>query len=181
MNQKELQNMEELKYPIGRFENQATISLELWNDYVETLRNFPGLLKQEAEGLSEQILNTPYRPDGWTIRQVVHHCADSHINCLMRLKLALTEENPTIKPYLEDKWAKLPDSNLDLNPSMLILEGVHQKIVCVIESLNEEDLKRTYIHPEHGKTFTILELIALYAWHCKHHLAHVQLVTKANK
>jgi len=129
--------------------------------------------------LSEVQLDTAYRPGGWTVRQVVHHCADSHMNSFIRFKLALTEENPTIKPYHEDKWAEMADAkNLPIEPSLKILEGLHDRWAILIKSLSDQDLQKTFYHPANQKTITLATTIALYAWHSRHHLEHVKLVNE---
>jgi len=166
--------LDQLKYPIGKFSLPDTISKELVNQWISTIATFPSELTKEVELLSEEQLNTPYRPEGWTVRQVVHHCADSHMNSLIRLKLALTEDKPTIKPYFEERWAELPDSkNMSILPSLKMLEGIHERWTTLLRSLDEGQLNREFIHPEHGKTFRVIENIGLYAWHCNHHLAHI--------
>ncbi|HWS60267.1 MAG TPA: putative metal-dependent hydrolase, partial [Flavobacterium sp.] len=131
---------------------------------------------------TEEQLNTQYRLEGWTIRQVVHHCADSHMNSLTRLKLALTEDKPTIKPYREELWAELPDSkNLPLESSLKMLEGIHYRWSILLNNLTKEHRERTFIHPNKGKEFRIDENIGLYAWHCNHHLAHIIETKKRNQ
>ena len=134
----------------------------------------------EVGHLSDEQLNTPYRPEGWTIRQVVHHCADSHMNALIRFKLALTEDTPTVKPYLEDRWSELPDSkSTRIDSSIKILEGVHERLSLLLKSLTQSDLEREFIHPEHGRKILVKENIGLYAWHCDHHLAHITTLKKS--
>ena len=123
--------------------------------------------------MSEQQLLTPYRDGGWTIAQVVHHLADSHLNSYIRFKLALTEDNPTIKPYDEAAWAMLADSRMPIDSSLQLLESVHARWVTLLRSMKEADFARTYVHPEHGKTFTLWGVLGMYAWHGRHHTAHV--------
>lgn len=131
--------------------------------------------------LSDAQLDTPYRPEGWTIRQVVHHCADSHMNAIIRLKLALTEEKPVIKPYFEDRWAELVDGkSLPIEPSLKILEGVHKRWVLLLENLTASQFQRTFVHPELGTEFSLAVATANYAWHCEHHLAHITNVQTRN-
>lgn len=125
-------------------------------------------------------LDTPYRPDGWTVRQLVHHVADSHINAYVRTKLALTEENPIIKPYEEGDWANLADSRLDVAPSLVILRSLHLRWVTVLESLTEGDLQRTYFHPGSQKKITLSELAGTYAWHGEHHYQHAYRLASRN-
>jgi DinB superfamily len=167
------EELEKLKYPIGHFDGQKPVTLELLAQYIATIACFPQRLEAETAHLSDEQLDTPYRPEGWTIRQVVHHCADSHINALMRIKVALTEENPTIKPYDEAACAELADYKLPVNSSLLLLKSVHERWVVLLKSLSPTDLKRTFVHPEHGATFVIDTNTGLYAWHCDHHLAHI--------
>ena len=144
--------------------------------WIQTISNFPKLLNELTQNLSTEQKNQTYREGGWTIKQVVHHCADSHMNSLVRFKLALTEDSPTIRPYFEDRWAELIDGKEDdLSDSLLLLTALHAKWTRLLNDLSEEDLNRNYIHPEHGKSISLLEAIGLYAWHCEHHLAHVKL------
>ncbi len=166
--------LEKLKYPIGEHVYKAIATKQELQDAIAVLQHFPTWIERRIENLDAQQLATPYRPDGWTITQVVHHCADSHINCLMRLKLALTENCPTIKPYDESAWAMQPDYDLPLNNSTTILHGVHRKLVAIFSSLTDADWQKTYVHPQHNnKTFNVVELLMLYSWHCKHHFAHI--------
>jgi len=167
-------NLEELKYPIGKFKTPDTITSEILTKYISDIESFPQKLRAEVENLTDEQLDTPYRPDGWTIRQVVNHCADSHMNGLIRHKLLLTENKPIIKPYMEDRWAELADSKtMPIASALQIVDGVHKRWTVLLKSIRGSDLKRTYIHPEHGKEFQLEESIALYAWHCNHHFAHI--------
>lgn len=168
------QDFDNLRFPIGPFVKPATLNAEVINDFIRDIQTFPERLRIEVENLSDEQLDTPYRPEGWTIRQVVHHCADSHMNSLIRFKLALTEDAPVIKPYFEDRWAALPDSkNLPPEPSLQLLSGLHARWVVLLKSLGPADMEKVYIHPEQGKEFRLDEAIAIYAWHCNHHLAHI--------
>lgn len=174
-------NIEQLKYPIGKFAKPSTITADHLAIWISDIASFPERLTQEVHRLSDDQLDTPYRPDGWTLRQVVHHCADSHMNSLMRLKLALTEDQPTIKPYHEDRWAQLPDSKtLPVLSALKMLDGIHEKWTFLLKNLTIEDFGRTIIHPEHGRTMRIDDMVALYAWHCNHHLAHIVETKKSN-
>lgn len=168
-------NLEKLKYPIGTYapeKNPSQQQLKIWLDDLET---FPASVEKLVDALDNEMLNWRYRPDGWTIKQVVHHCADSHMNSIIRFKLALTEDKPTIRPYFEDRWALLPDSQEnDLTPSLQILKAVHFKLVLLLKTLTNEQLQREFIHPEHGKIFNVAETIGNYAWHSNHHLAHIK-------
>jgi len=125
--------------------------------------------------MSESQLDTPYRPGGWTIKQVIHHIADSHMNAYSRFKMALTEDNPTIKPYDESAWAKLADASLAIDSSMAIIKAVHFKWAVILESMTDEDFQKTYFHPEKKRSQTLAEVTLMYTWHSKHHLAHVHL------
>jgi hypothetical protein len=176
---KEAQEIEKLKYPIGKFRMPKDLSPEFLASCIRVINEFPSKLKLETEELTEDQLDTPYRPGGWTIRQVVHHCADSHMNSLIRFKLALTEDTPTIKPYDENLWAELADcKNYPILSSLLILEGVHARWGGLFDSFLELDLNRTFIHPEQGKEMSLAQTMALYAWHCAHHLAHITELKK---
>ena len=170
--------LDKLKYPIGNFEKPTTKNIEESKDLVLDWKNdidfFPMRLKKVLFDLNEEELNWKYRPQGWTIKEVAHHYSDSHTNALIRFKLTLTEEEPTIKPYLESKWAELQDMSLPVEVSISILEGIHQKLNIIIESLSESDLERRFFHPKHQVYFTLFELVATYAWHSNHHLAHIK-------
>lgn len=166
-------NIETLKYPIGKFSKPLNITKVLLTEWIETIATLPNHLSHEVKNLTDEQLDTPYRPEGWTIRQVVHHLADSHMNAFIRFKLALTEEEPIVKPYIEGKWAELPDSTIPIEFSLQILNGVHARWTALLKSLSNTDLTKTFIHPEHGKTFRLDEIIGSYAWHCNHHLAHI--------
>ncbi|OIQ28163.1 MAG: metal-dependent hydrolase [Bacteroidetes bacterium MedPE-SWsnd-G2] len=166
--------LEHLKFPIGPFSPLKTITSEDLENYISTLERFPSNLKTLVSELTTEQLNYNYRPNGWNIKQVVHHCADSHTNCLIRFKLTLTEENVTIKPYMEDRWANLIDGTDDtIIYSLKIIEGTHYRLTKLLRSLNEEQRALTYIHPEYNKQVRLDEAIANYAWHCNHHYAHI--------
>jgi DinB superfamily len=168
-------NLETLKFPIGKFIKPEIISNNDVLTWIEIIDLFPEKLKKATINLSKQELNYKYRPDGWSIKQVVHHCADSHMNSFMRFKLALTEQNPIIKPYNEAAWAKLNDGNsYDIFPSLQIIEGLHKRWVLLLLNLKKEKLTRQFTNPESHKTYTLEQAIGLYAWHCNHHLAHVK-------
>lgn len=168
------------KYPIGRFQKPAVITQTQIAEWIATISAFPETLFKEVVLLSDAQLDTPYREGGWTIRQVVHHCADSHMNAFCRFKLALTEHGPVIKPYFEDRWAELPDSKtMSIDASLSILEGLHFRFTVLMESQGAEQLRRFFIHPEHGKQITLEEMIGMYAWHCRHHLAHITTLKKS--
>jgi hypothetical protein len=166
--------LEKLKYPIGKFEKPDQLSSEILKSCIDRIEKFPSLLKPEVINLSGEQLDTVYRPGGWSIRQVVHHCADSHMSACNRFKLALTEDNPIIKPYREGLFAELADSKLArIHPSLEILEGLHSRWASLLRSLSEKDFERTYYHPEYNRTYTLGEATGLYAWHGEHHLAHI--------
>ncbi|TWI94608.1 DinB family protein [Mucilaginibacter frigoritolerans] len=164
---------EQMQYPIGKFKAPVSYTTEDIRKWTTTIRELPGRLRQAIITLNEKQLDTPYRIGGWTLRQVVHHVADSHMNSLTRFKLALTEENPTIKPYEEADWALLPDYKLPVEPSLKMLEGIHLRWVALLEALTEEQWNRAFVHPESGETIQLKKALALYHWHSKHHLAHV--------
>ena len=167
-------NLEQLKYPAGKFVKPESITKEIIDSAISEIENFPSLVKTEIQNLDEKDLQLRYRPEGWTITQVVHHCADSHINGYMRFKLALTENVPTIKPYEESLWAELPDNNLSPFVSLKLLDALHEKWVYILKSLSEEDLNKEFIHPDQSEKISLKENILIYRWHCRHHLAHIR-------
>jgi hypothetical protein len=162
-----------LRYPIGKFKAPVSYTSEDIRHWITTIKMFPGKLRHALLSLTEKQLDTPYRTGGWTLRQVVHHVADSHMNSMLRFKWALTEENPIIKPYEEADWALLPDYRLPVESSLKIIEGLHQHWVALLESFTEEQWNRTFVHPASGQTMQLKRALALYAWHSNHHLAHV--------
>lgn len=173
--------MEQLRFPIGKFEKPAAIRREHLLKWVEDISTFPARLKKEVLHLNGQQLDTPYRPEGWTLRQVLHHCADSHMNSLTRLKLTLTEDKPTVKPYHEERWAELADSKtMPIEPSLLMLEGIHARWTVVLHNLSELHYSKLFVHPQHKKEFRLDEYIGMNAWHCNHHLAHITETKKRN-
>ncbi len=168
-------NLEQLRYPIGRYKTPDGHTPELMKQWTDVLTALPSWMDVCIENLDEAQLHTPYRPGGWTVQQVVHHLADSHMNSYIRLKLALTEDNPTIKPYLEQEWAKMEDTQaLPVNLSVTLLHALHRRWVAIIKSMKPADLERTYFHPEQGRTIPVWELVAMYAWHSRHHMEHVR-------
>jgi uncharacterized damage-inducible protein DinB len=160
------------KYPVGRFTPPATITPGERSDAIATLAELPEQLRNAVDGLSFTQLSTPYRDGGWTLRQVVHHVADSHINAYVRVKLALTEDWPTIKPYDEAAWAKLHDVAAPIEWSLELVESLHARWVMLLQSLTDEQWKRGCHHPENGP-MTVELLALLYAWHSRHHVAHI--------
>src|SRR5437588_12835758 len=161
------------RYPIGRFQWTGNLSGEQREACIQKIAELPANLQAAVARLSAQQLDTPYREGGWTVRQVVHQVPDSHLNAYIRCKLALTENTPTIKPYNEDAWARLKDSELTpIEVSLALLEAVHTRWVTLLKALKPQDFERKFNHPERG-TQTIDELIALYDWHGNHHLTHI--------
>jgi hypothetical protein len=165
--------MSDLRYPIGKFHFDGPLTEQQKQTSLDDIANAPANLRAAVKGLSEAQLDTPYRPEGWTVRQVVHHVPDSHMNAYIRFKLALTEEEPTIKPYAEDRWAKLADTkSTPIEVSLTMLDSLHDRWVRLLRSLISEDWKRAFRHPELG-AMTLEKTLALYAWHGRHHVAHV--------
>ena len=171
--------IEDLKYPIGNFDKNIEITPELRNGFIQTIEDLPQKLREAVEDLSEEQLETPYRPEGWTVRQTVHHVADSHLNMFVRLRLALTEDTPTIRPYEEAEWAKLADAKMPLYVSFKIIEGVHARLTIMLKSLTDEQFKRRLIHPDSGE-WTVESMLGLYDWHSKHHTAHITRLRERN-
>lgn len=164
----------DLKYPIGVFIKPKKVTKQMLDEAIDDIESFPKKLKKEVKHLSDEQLDTPYRPDGWTVRQVIHHCADSHMNSYIRFKLAVTEDNPTVKPYMEDKWGELEDARkMGITPSLRILKGLHTRWAFFLKNLSKKELKRKFSHPEHSEPFTLEDYILFYSWHCNHHLAHI--------
>jgi len=173
--------MNELKYPIGKFEYFGMKSLDERDEAIESLLLIPFVLRQEVEELNDEQLDSTYRENGWTIRQVVHHLADAHLNAYLRFKFALTEENPTIKPFLEAKWAETPDCKKgEISISLDLLEATHRRWNALLRSMSNHDFEKTYFHPEQQRIFTLDEALSLYEWHGHHHIAHITTV-KARK
>jgi hypothetical protein len=169
---------EQMRYPIGKFEAPLSYTAETITNWIASIVAIPGKVRQATMGLTEAQLDTPYRTGGWTIRQVVHHITDSHMNSLMRFKWAMTEDNPTIKPYDEAGFALLADYKLPIESSLKMLDGIHQHMVALFESFNEDDLNRTFTHPASGETSPLKKIIGMYAWHGEHHLAHITETVK---
>jgi uncharacterized damage-inducible protein DinB len=166
-------DLDSLRYPIGRFAPPAASVAGIRAAHIETLRLLPERLRAAVSGLSDAQLDTPYREGGWTVRQVVHHLADSHATSFLRCKMALTEDWPAITPYDEAAWARLPDStSLPIGGSLTFIEALHARWAALLESLGEEDFQKGYIHPEMGRV-NLAKALALYAWHARHHTAHI--------
>lgn len=171
-------NLEALRYPIGQFAKQTRYTESERTANLEVLRHLPALLRTAVQYLNDVQLDTPYREGGWTVRQVVHHLADSHMNGFIRHRLALTEDQPTIKPYEEAAWAELADAKTGpVEVSIRLLNNLHHRWTPMLESLSEDQLMRTYFHPISGD-WTIEQSIANYAWHSEHHLAHITELAK---
>lgn len=164
---------EKLKYPIGRYQAEENIDKAAVNRFIKEIESLPQRLTDAVKGLKPEQLRTPYRPEGWTIQQVVHHIADSHMNSYIRFKLALTEDKPMIKPYDEKLWAELPDSNLtDINVSLALIDSLHKRWTTLLKQLNNKELDKEFLHPESGMK-KLNETICHYAWHGNHHLAQI--------
>jgi uncharacterized damage-inducible protein DinB len=164
---------EDLRYPIGEFDRSFEVSPNARAERIESIRELPRRLQTAVAGLSEEQLDTEYRPGGWTVRQTVHHIADSHANSIIRFKLALTEdEPPTIRPYYEDRWAELGDMKLPVDVSLKMVDSIHTRWLALLASMTDEDYGKKFIHPETGE-WTLDGALALYAWHSRHHTAHI--------
>ena len=165
--------MDNLRYPIGKHDVMAPIDETALAAAIATLRELPSRLEPAVGSLDDSQLDTPYRPEGWTVRQVVHHLADSHLNAHTRLRLALTEDAPVIRPYREAAWAELADAkSLPLEPSLAILRGLHARWSTLLSALGPAEFARPWIHPDRGQ-FSVAQLTGLYGWHSRHHLAHI--------
>lgn len=165
-----------LRYPVGVFKASSDHSHRARRSRIQAIATLPDTLDEVLREASEEALDTPYRPGGWTVRQVVHHLADSHINAYVRFRLAVTEDHPTVKPYDQQLWASLPDATTGaVEPSLRILRGVHERWVGFLTALPAEAFRRTVNHPELG-SITVDWLLDQYAWHCRHHLGHVRAV-----
>lgn len=170
----EMSNLELLRYPIGKFSAPGNVLPEDRERWIQTLEKLPQQMRSAVLNLDDEKLDTPYREGGWTVRQVVHHVPDSHLNAYCRFKLALTEENPTIRPYLEDRWAELPDSRqAPIADSLDLLDSMHRRWVTLLRNMNEAEFKRTFYHPESKVTRSLEVVLCLYDWHSRHHLAHI--------
>jgi hypothetical protein len=173
--------LEQLRYPIGKRQYNGGLSQAELSGCLSDIGSLPALLTMEVEHLTAEQLDTPYRPGGWTLRQLVHHLCDSHMNAFIRFKLALTETSPVIKPYAEALWADMADCRImPVQPGLSLINALHQRWMVLLNNLKPADLQRTYVHPEYGKVFTLEEAISLYAWHCRHHLAHITGLKKRN-
>jgi hypothetical protein len=173
---------DELRFPAGPFRRPKAVTTEQRRVWIEEIAALPQQLRDAVRGATEAVWNTPYRPGGWTVRQVVHHLPDSHLNAYVRFKLALTETRPTVRPYDEAAWAALPDT-LQTAPevSLQLLESLHARWTTLMRSMDEADFARTLYHPQQQRTLALDEMLALYAWHSRHHLAHVTRVTTSGE
>ena len=170
--------MTDLRYPIGRFTSEPAVSPARRRELIGQIAGAPNALRAAVTGLSDARLDTPYRPGGWTVRQVVHHVPDSHMNAYVRFKLGLTENNPTIKPYDEAAWARVADTaKTPVDVSLSLLDALHHRWVILLESMESADFARNLVHPDHGP-ITIDWMLQLYAWHGRHHAAHVSELRK---
>ena len=165
--------MSDLSFPIGKFHFEGSLTEQQKKSLIDEIAAVPANLRAAVKGLTDAQLDTPYRPGGWTVRQVTHHVPDSHMNAYIRFKLALTEEEPTIKPYEEARWAELADSaETPVETSLALLDALHTRWVTLMRSLKPADWSRKFRHPELGE-MTLEKNLALYAWHGKHHVAHI--------
>ena len=170
-----MQKLEELKYPIGTYQIPKNITEKQLADWIVVLEQLPERLEALVAPLNEEQLACPYRPDGWTVRQVVHHMADSHHHSYIRFKWALTEDNPTIKPYFEKEWAALFDTRTaPISLSIAHLKAVHAKLVYLLRGLSQEQMSRTFVHPDGNQKSTLAENVGRYAWHGTHHFSHIK-------
>ncbi|MES2304939.1 MAG: bacillithiol transferase BstA [Gemmatimonadota bacterium] len=169
------------RYPIGKYQAPATAPDDaLRSEWFRQIEDFPDLLRSAIWNLDDAQLDTPYRDGGWTVRQLVHHVADSHLNAYCRFKLALTEDQPTIKPYIEALWAELPEARaLPVAPSLQLLDGLHARWSAMMVAMTPAQFDRTFYHPETGTTNTLWQTLGLYAWHCRHHVAHITTLRTA--
>ena len=170
---------DDLRFPLGKFDKSAEITREIRRHYILTVKELPEKIKEAVSGLTAVQLDTPYRPGGWTVRQTIHHVADSHLNSLCRFKLALTEDKPTIRPYAEDLWAELADSSLPVEVSLQLVEAVHTRWAALLDSMTDADFQRELIHPDSGE-WTLEKMLALYEWHGRHHTAHISRLRERN-
>lgn len=172
-------DLEKLKYPIGKFISPTHFNSEYISNNITIIESFPDKLRKETIYLTDEQLDTPYRPGGWSVRQVIHHCAESHMNCFIRIKWALTENNPVIKAYDEKLWSELQDNlTMPIQPTLQLLEGLHFRLAYIMKNLSPSDLDKSFIHPENNSEYLLKQIIGMYAWHCNHHLAHITTLKK---
>lgn len=171
--------MEDLKYPIGQVHIPENITRSTIENWINDIAHFPLKLESLVKGLTEEQLDTPYRDGGWTVRQTVHHCGDSHVNSYIRFKWTMTEDQPTIKAYFEDRWAEIFDTKeAPIELALNFIHALHAKWVYLLKGLTDDDLNKTFIHPESGDIVSLKKNIAIYAWHCNHHYAHIENLLK---
>lgn len=171
--------MEDLKYPIGQVQIPENITRSTIENWINDIAHFPLKLESLVKDLTEEQLDTPYRDGGWTVRQTVHHCGDSHVNSYIRFKWTMTEDQPTIKAYFEDRWAEIFDTKeAPIELALNFIHALHAKWVYLLKGLTDDDLNKTFIHPESGNIVSLKKNIAIYAWHCNHHYAHIENLLK---
>lgn len=175
----EAEMSEDLRFPIGKFERIADVTAEMRAKLIGEIASLPSQVRAAVDGLSEDQIDTQYRPDGWTVRQVVHHIPDSHSHAFIRFKWALTEEAPAIKAYYEDRWAELGDAKMPIENSLDLLDAFHIRWVALLNSMSESDFSRKLVHPETGE-WKLSEMLTLYVWHGKHHAAHITKLRERN-
>ncbi len=171
--------MSDLRYPVGPFEARKSITADERRALIGAIGDAPRNMRAAVANLSEQQLDTPYRDGGWTVRQVVHHVPDSHLHAYIRLKFALTEDNPTIKPYDEARWAELADSRGPIDASLTLLDSVTARWIAVMNAMRDDDFARAFVHPEHGPV-NLDWLVQMYGWHSRHHVAHITSLRARN-
>jgi uncharacterized damage-inducible protein DinB len=170
---------EDLSFPIGKYNKDAEINSEQRKQFIEEIVGLPNNLREAVKDLSDGQLDMPYRPAGWTVRQVIHHVGDSHMNSFIRFKLALSEDNPTIRPYAEDRWAETAEYKMSVDVSLNLIDSIHQRWATLLDSMSDADFARTLTHPETG-AWTLEDLLGMYVWHGKHHTAHITNLKKRN-
>lgn len=173
--------MDDLRYPVGKFDRRDRLTPAERGPMIETIAAAPQKMRAAVRSLDEKQLDTPYRDGGWTVRQVAHHVPDSHLNAYIRFKWALTEDRPTIKPYDENTWAKLSDvRDTPIETSLVLLESLHDRWVHLIRGMSDTDFQRVLLHPEHKGEMTLDTMLGMYAWHSRHHVAHITSLRERN-
>ena len=170
---------EDLSFPIGKYDKDTKITPEQRKQFIKEIAELPNTLRQAVENLSDGQLDSPYRPGGWTVRQVIHHVGDSHMNSFIRFKLALSEDNPTIRPYAEDLWAETEEYKMPVDVSLGLINSIHRRWATLLGSMSDEDFARTLNHTETG-AWTLENLLGMYVWHGAHHAAHINNLKKRN-
>jgi len=174
-----MENIEKLKYPIGRLTIPVEVSTSMRRDYIKAINDLPMAIEDLTDNLSDEQLDTPYRPGGWTVRQLIHHIADSHMNAFTRFKLGMTEDEPTIRPYNQAAWCSMSDATiLDPQLSLDIISGIHGRWVRVLHDMSDKDYNKNVFHPEMDRRLSLGQLLCQYGWHSNHHLAHLRDVHK---